>query len=43
MQKNKNDAHGLAQIVNAGWYREVGVKNLERLGYASSVLFGRSC
>ena len=32
MQMNKtdkNDAHGLAQIVKAGWYREVGVKSLD--------------
>ena len=26
---DKNDAHGLAQIVKAGWYREVGVKSLD--------------
>lgn len=26
---DKNDAHGLAQIVRAGWYREVGVKSLD--------------
>jgi len=26
---DKNDASGLAQIVKAGWYREVGVKSLE--------------
>ena len=26
---DKNDAYGLAQIVKAGWYREVGVKNLD--------------
>ncbi len=25
---DKNDAYGLAQIVKAGWYREVGVKSL---------------
>jgi transposase len=25
---DKNDAHGLAQIVKAGWYKEVGVKSL---------------
>lgn len=25
-ETDKNDAHGLAQIVKAGWYREVGVK-----------------
>lgn len=25
---DKNDAHGLAQIVRTGWYREVGVKSL---------------
>jgi transposase len=32
MQMNKtdkNDAHGLAQIVKAGWYREVDVKSLD--------------
>ncbi|MBV8898234.1 MAG: IS110 family transposase [Acidobacteriaceae bacterium] len=32
MQMNKtdkNDAHGLAQIVRMGWYREVGVKSME--------------
>jgi transposase len=32
MQMNKtdkNDAHGLAQIVKTGWYREVGVKSLD--------------
>lgn len=32
MQMNKtdkNDAHGLAQIMKAGWYREVGVKSLD--------------
>jgi transposase len=31
MQMNKtdkNDAHGLAQIVRTGWYRQVGVKSL---------------
>jgi transposase len=28
-QVNKNDAHGLAQIVRVGWYREVGVKSLD--------------
>jgi transposase len=31
MQMNKtdkNDAHGLAQIVRTGWYREVGVKSM---------------
>jgi transposase len=26
---DKNDAHGLAQIVKAGWYREVNVKSLD--------------
>src|SRR5579863_4550256 len=26
---DKNDAYGLAQIVKAGWYREVGVKSLD--------------
>jgi transposase len=26
---DKNDAHGLAQIVKAGWYREVSVKSLD--------------
>ncbi|WP_434725556.1 hypothetical protein [Mesorhizobium sp. RIZ17] len=26
---DKNDAYGLAQIVKAGWYREVGVKCLD--------------
>jgi transposase len=26
---DKNDAYGLAQIVRAGWYREVGVKSLD--------------
>jgi transposase len=26
---DKNDAHGLAQIVKAGWYREVKVKSLD--------------
>jgi len=26
---DKNDAHGLAQIVKSGWYREVGVKSLD--------------
>jgi transposase len=25
---DKNDAHGLAQIVRTGWYKEVGVKSL---------------
>jgi transposase len=25
---DKNDAHGLAQIVRTGWYREVGVKSI---------------
>jgi transposase len=32
MQMNKtdkNDAHGIAQIVKTGWYREVGVKSLD--------------
>lgn len=32
MQMNKtdkNDAHGLAQIVKAGWYREVAVRSLD--------------
>ena len=26
---DRNDAHGLAQIVRMGWYREVGVKSME--------------
>ncbi|MER9625700.1 IS110 family transposase [Mesorhizobium sp. M0222] len=26
---DKNDAYGLAQIVKAGWYREVGVKSVD--------------
>ena len=26
---DKNDAYGLAQIVKAGWYREVAVKSLD--------------
>jgi len=26
---DRNDAHGLAQIMRTGWYREVGVKSLE--------------
>jgi transposase len=26
---DKNDAHGLAQIVRMGWYREAGVKSME--------------
>jgi transposase len=32
LQVNKtdaNDAHGIAQVVRSGWYREVGVKSLE--------------
>jgi transposase len=32
MQVNKTDrnaAHGLAQMVRTGWYREVGVKSLD--------------
>jgi transposase len=26
---DKNDAYGLAQVIRAGWYREVGVKSLD--------------
>lgn len=26
---DKNDAHGIAQVVRSGWYREVGVKSLD--------------
>ncbi len=26
---DKSDAHGLAQIIKAGWYRHVGVKSLD--------------
>jgi transposase len=35
---DKNDAHGLAQIVRMGWYREVGVKSMD--SHATRTMLG---
>ena len=46
MQINKsdrNDAVGIARIMQCGWYKEVHVKDLERLLRVRSFLFDQRC
>jgi transposase len=45
LQINKtdaNDAHGIAQIVRVGWYREIAVKSIDTLAYEPCLSPARS-